>query len=747
MWRYLILPSFFLSLLLEGRAQAEGDQPLEGRTVGVLIADGFHIGETREPIEFLRAEGATVLPIGMALGEVRSGRQTYEIVRTVDDPELVAELDAVVIPGGGSPARLRESEAVLEFVRQFADTGKPLAAICHGPQVLITAGVLKGRRATCVTVAEREYFDVRDELTAAGATYIDEPVVIDGNILTSRLPDDVPLFNAAVARALEGMMIPTPSPGGAWLGDFGHYFTRSDTDIYLLNPDGGSFTVTLHRYRWVFQPGTRWNSPIFPVTITAPDGSTIVTDRIEVDERGVTIDVPGSGEGVYRLNVQVHGLNYWHLTTSLSHAVASAGEGREFNAVPIVPRRWTFFVPEGTDYFTIRTWSYRGRSQREDHGLTVRSPQGQRMGMLWDNPSPMVRDGEILWGRDRDDLEQVLHVVVEPGSDGRFWSLEVEMGDAHVWSNFPFTLERIPPYVATSPEQWFNPETGEVVTPKLYEEVAFVRKVLPEDGAERWPHFAHWMPGATGGRKDWMAAPALGDNASNQIRTPSRFALWNPEGREVALHIRDYVPRDPAEENTARVRILDEQGTTLETLQTEALGHQGGFEHPLRFEGVRFIEVDDIERYWAFSYPGTPLVLVGEALEEGWHRFPIEAGLRRHWYFKVPTGTRRFEVRADTGNRADILDMDINAPDRTVARFYGSEGHLRVNVPAGLDGKIWHFSMGIGSLTRSYPTGTEARNPMIPLDLQVRGIPPLIAPTWEQWFDPEMGEAPFGRGR
>ncbi len=190
--------------LLAATTQAEPMSKLElkGRTVGVLIADGFHGGETRGPIEYLRERGATVLPIGAAAGKVKSGNQSYTIERTVDSEELLDYLDAVVIPGGKSPEKLREIDAVLEFVRDFAATGKPLAAICHGPQVLVSAGVLDGRRATCVVVEDRKYFDVRDELTGAGAKYVNEPVVSDGNIITSRLPKDVQLFSAAVARAL-----------------------------------------------------------------------------------------------------------------------------------------------------------------------------------------------------------------------------------------------------------------------------------------------------------------------------------------------------------------------------------------------------------------------------------------------------------------------------------------------------------------------------------------------------------------
>ncbi|MFW5803410.1 MAG: DJ-1/PfpI family protein [Verrucomicrobiota bacterium] len=727
----------FLVATAAGLAEADAGSELDGRTVGVLIADGFHGGETRGPIEYLRERGATVLPIGIEAGEVKSGKQSYTIERTVDQPQLVDDLDAVVIPGGNSPKKLRQVDAVLEFVRAFAASGKPLAAICHGPQVLISAGVLDGRRATCVVVEDREYFDVRDELTEAGAEYRNEPVVSDGNIITSRLPQDVPRFSAAIAQVLRTPRIPFPPANGAWIGDFGHYLTSGTTDVHLLNTEGESFTVTLHRYNWVFEPGTRWNSPKIGVTVNGPDGEEVLKTSVETHERGARIQVPAAGKGRYTVRVSAHGLNYWRLSTNLPRAVASASRDRAFTTTPIVPRRWYFYVPEDTKYFSVLTWGHKGRSQREDHGLTVRSPQGQRMAMLWDNPNPMVRDGEVIWGRDRDDLEQLRHIVVEPGSDGRLWSLEIEMGDAHIWSNFPVALEGVPPYLAASPEQWFNPETDEPSSPKLYEETAYVRKKLPEDGAEKWPHFAHWMPGASGGRKDWMAAPSLGDNASNHLRPPTRFALANPEGRDLTLHICDYVPRDPAEKNIAEVRVLDTEDNVLETLETNPLGHNNIFEHTMAFEGVRYIEVDNVERFWAFTYPGTPVVLEGADTDDDWQQFRLEAGARRHWYFRVPEGTFSFEVRMNTGNPGDVAAIDINTPDRTMARLYGTQQSATVTVPPGMDGKIWHFSVGVGSSTRFFPADDEARNLVIDLDLDVRGIPAFLAPTWDQWFNPE----------
>jgi protease I len=103
--------------------------------------------------------------------------------------------DALVIPGGFSPDMLRRDPHNLEFVRKFHEAGKPIAAICHGPWLLVSAQVARGRRMTC-------FMSIKDDIINAGAHYVDEPVVVDGNIITSRMPDDLPDFCRAVIERM-----------------------------------------------------------------------------------------------------------------------------------------------------------------------------------------------------------------------------------------------------------------------------------------------------------------------------------------------------------------------------------------------------------------------------------------------------------------------------------------------------------------------------------------------------------------
>jgi protease I len=112
------------------------------------------------------------------------------------------DFDGVVIPGGFAPDYIRRSAFMLDFVREMADQGKIVAAICHGPWVLCSTAALRGRRAT-------SFFAIKDDVTNAGADWVDEPVVRDGNIITSRTPDDLPLFLRSI---IDAVMEVVPSP-------------------------------------------------------------------------------------------------------------------------------------------------------------------------------------------------------------------------------------------------------------------------------------------------------------------------------------------------------------------------------------------------------------------------------------------------------------------------------------------------------------------------------------------------------
>ncbi len=169
---------------------------LQGKNVAFLITEGFHDGETMFPLGYLINHGATVTVIGVERGEYKAYNSdvTAQVKRSVNEV-TPADFDALVIPGGHSPANLREHEDVISFVRAFVEADKPTAAICHGPQVLVTAGVISGRTLTGVG-------GIKDEITGAGANFEDVEVMVDGNIITSRTPPDLPAFSRQIAQSL-----------------------------------------------------------------------------------------------------------------------------------------------------------------------------------------------------------------------------------------------------------------------------------------------------------------------------------------------------------------------------------------------------------------------------------------------------------------------------------------------------------------------------------------------------------------
>jgi protease I len=169
---------------------------LEGKRVLIFAGPMFEDMELLYPLYRLREEGADVVVAG--LGEPRyTGKRGHPIDVDTDVESVTArEFDAVIVPGGYAPDHFRRSEHLLEIVREAFDQGKPVAAICHAGWVPASAGILKGRRVT-------SYFSIRDDVVNAGADWVDEEVVVDGNLITSRKPADLGAFCRAIIRALE----------------------------------------------------------------------------------------------------------------------------------------------------------------------------------------------------------------------------------------------------------------------------------------------------------------------------------------------------------------------------------------------------------------------------------------------------------------------------------------------------------------------------------------------------------------
>ncbi len=166
---------------------------LDGKRVAILVADGFEQVEMTAPREALRGAGADTDIVSPEDGEVKGWQHTeWGDVFDVDVPLEEADsedYDALLLPGGVmNPDHLRRNEAALKFVRAFFESGKPVAAICHGPWTLIDAGVIEGREVT-------SYHTIQTDLKNAGAKWIDREVVVDNGLVTSRKPDDIPAFN------------------------------------------------------------------------------------------------------------------------------------------------------------------------------------------------------------------------------------------------------------------------------------------------------------------------------------------------------------------------------------------------------------------------------------------------------------------------------------------------------------------------------------------------------------------------
>ena len=169
---------------------------IEGKRVALLVEQKYEDLELWYPALRLQEAGATVTLVGSKAGESYASKHGYpaRAERSIDDV-TADEFDGVVVPGGFSPDYMRRNARFRQLVRAAAEAGKPVAAICHGPWMLCSAKVLEGRRAT-------SFFSIREDMENAGAKWVDEEVVVDGPLITSRTPKDLVPFTKALIEAL-----------------------------------------------------------------------------------------------------------------------------------------------------------------------------------------------------------------------------------------------------------------------------------------------------------------------------------------------------------------------------------------------------------------------------------------------------------------------------------------------------------------------------------------------------------------
>jgi len=172
---------------------------LEGKKIALLAENLYQDQEVWYPLFRLKEEGADVVVVGSGSAKTYTSKHGYPVAVDKDAAQVNAvDFDAVIIPGGYAPDLMRRYPEMVKLVREAFDQGKVVASICHGGWMLASADILKGKTVT-------SFFAIKDDLVHAGATFVDEEVTVDGNLITSRKPEDLPAFCRAIITALEAM--------------------------------------------------------------------------------------------------------------------------------------------------------------------------------------------------------------------------------------------------------------------------------------------------------------------------------------------------------------------------------------------------------------------------------------------------------------------------------------------------------------------------------------------------------------
>ena len=523
---------------------------------------------------------------------------------------------------------------------------------------------------------------------------------------------------------------------GSWLGDAGHFF-NSQPDIFVNNPKGKAFTVTVRRHVWP----TKWGQgkDQYEVTVFDPENQVAVIGKMPKSRASVTVKARKGKKGVYKIKVKPAGYTLYYVECSLEQMVVACGKWdadpkkpypdwyNSFYLHVMAPRRWYFFVPPGVKTFQVRHTLFPYQSHREDYGFFVNSPRGQRMAAFFGGKS---LDFERVKPNKPPPVTQTIET--DEGTTARFWSIWACGGESHNFSDLSILLKGVPPYFSQTPEAWFDPTTGKAPKKIIYDD----SPVRLTDGRGKVDKHGKRLS-----RDHYFWAPAtfLGDEDYNGMKGPATIYIFNPENRKIDFGVCSYIIPEKMRLGVS-YRVTAPNGKVV-LRKTDTYGHADSsrIHLPQVGRGVYRIDVDAGE-WFAWNEPATPMVLAGKATGKRRSRFNLQVGIARHWFFKVPKRVKKFKVAVSVADKQHVLRAEVHAPDRLLELLYVRGGKAReteIEVASGLDDKIWFLRLNVGSATRF--VSEDVNNPKhvrIDTQIELEGVPGYLAPTYEQWFHP-----------